>query len=87
MGVTQALPLTGKTIYQKLYTKNQTKTMILPKIYSYLNNHLFQTHLQVMLWRVADQQVPHDFDGFARSVLLFQALQIMTQANLNLSMG
>ena len=70
----------------QLYTKNQTKIMILPKMYSYLHNHVLQIHLQVLLWKVADQQVPHDFDGIARSVLLFQSLQLMMQANLNLSM-
>ena len=69
----------------KSYTKNQTKIMIVPKSDSYLQNHGLQAHLQVMLWKVADQQVPHDFDGIARSVLLFQALQLMIQTNLNLS--
>ena len=43
--------------------KNQTKIMILPKQYAYLYNHVLQTHLQVILWKVADQQVPQDFDG------------------------
>ena len=37
--------------------------MILPKSYAYLHNHVLQAHLQVPLWKVADQQVPHDFDG------------------------
>ena len=60
--------------------------MILPKSYSYLHNLVLQAHLQVLLWTVADRQVPHDFDGIARSVLLFQSLQLMIQANLNLSM-
>ena len=51
--------------------------MILPKSYAYLHNHVLQTHLQVLLWKVVDQQVPHGFDGIARSVLLFQSLQLM----------
>ena len=51
--------------------------MILAQSYAYLHNHVLQTHLQVLLWKVADQQVPHDFDGTARSVLLFQSLQLM----------
>ena len=60
--------------------------MILPKSCAYLHIHVLQTHLQVLLWKVADQQVPHDFDGIARSVLLFQSLQLMIYAILNLSM-
>ena len=51
--------------------------MILPKSYAYLHSHLLQTHLQVLLRKVADQQVPHDFDGTARSVLLFQSPQLI----------
>ena len=51
--------------------------MILPKSDSYLHNHVLQTYLQVLLSKVVDQQVPHDFDGIAISVLLFQSLQIM----------
>ena len=58
--------------------------MILSKSYSYLHTHTLQT--QVRLWKVADQQVPLDFDGLARSVLLFQSLQLMMPTNLNLSM-
>ena len=30
--------------------------MILPKSYSYLHNQVLQTHLLVLLWKVADQQ-------------------------------
>ena len=51
--------------------------MILSKSYAYLHNHVLQTHLQVLLWTGADQQVPHDFDGIVRSVLLIQSLQLM----------
>ena len=60
-------------ICAKVIYKNQTKIMILPKSYSYLHNLVLQAHLQVLLWTVADQQVPHDFDGITRSVLLFQS--------------
>ena len=51
--------------------------MILLKSYAYLHNHVLQAYLQVLLWKVVDQQVPHDFDGIARSVLLFQSQQLM----------
>ena len=51
--------------------------MILPKSYAYLHNRMPQTHLQVLLWKVADQQLPLEFDGIASSVLLFQSLQFM----------
>ena len=48
--------------------------MILPKSYSHLPNDVLQNHLQVLLWKVADQQVPHNFDETARSVLLLQSV-------------
>ena len=76
---------TSMTKVQVIY-QNKTKITILPKSYSYLNNRVLHTHLQVLKWKVADQQVPYDFDGIARSVLLFWWLQHMVQANLNLSM-
>ena len=51
--------------------------MNLLKSYAYLHTHMLRTLLQVLLWKVADQQVPHDFDAIARSVLLFQSLQLI----------
>ena len=31
--------------------------MILPKSYAYLHSHVLQTHLQVLLWKVAEHMI------------------------------